>query len=242
MSSDAAVATVNVSLEDHLADSLRPLLVMLPEHLAAELKDILDFTLPTPCITSHDPEMSGHARVRTIPYALVAAISKWARTPAAEYAMSGHEPPLRAKDYSMIALLAGTRTSPERKFPSVSTPIIDSQVSRSRELGDRRAVTAVVNALLSIGGSGVATWWAAGRLLWKEEWVRRAFDNLAHRSAQSICCALEGAVSVISRRSRRGVRGNPLFDLEWPTKQAPPPSRNAPPRTNSNEGGPSTST
>ncbi|KAM5530147.1 hypothetical protein V8D89_016182 [Ganoderma adspersum] len=170
MSSDAALATVNVSLEDHLADSLRPLLVMLPEHLAAELKDVLDFTLATPCITSHEPKMSEHARVRTIPYALVAAISKWARTPAAEYAMSGHEPPLRVQDYSMIALLAGTRTSPERKFPFVSTPITDSQVSHSRELGDRRAVTAVVNALLSIGGSGVATWWAAGRLLWREEW------------------------------------------------------------------------
>lgn len=205
MSGDAAVATLNVSLEGHLADSLRPLLVMLPEHLAAELKDVLDFTLATPYITSHDTETSEHARVHTIPYTLLAAISQWARTPAAEDVMSGHEPPLRVQDYSMIALLAGTRTSPERKFSFVSSPPTHSQVSHARELGDRRAVTAVVNALLSIGGSGVATWWAAGRLLWREEWVRCVFDNQARASAQSVCCALESAVSIINRRSCRSV-------------------------------------
>ncbi|KAI1793580.1 hypothetical protein LXA43DRAFT_885643 [Ganoderma leucocontextum] len=170
MSSDAAVATINVSLEDHLAESLRPLLVILPEPFAAELKDVLAFTHATPHMSSHDSKASEHAMVRTIPHALLTAISKWARTSAAEHAMSGHEPPLRVQDYSMISLLAGTRTSPERKFPFVSTPTTKTQASHSREVGDRRAVTAVVNALLSIGGSGVATWWAAGRLLWREEW------------------------------------------------------------------------
>ncbi len=237
MSSNAAVVTVNVSLEDHLVDSLRPLLVILPEHIAAELKDVLDFTHASPRTTSHDSEASEHAMVRTIPYALLTAISKWARTPSAERAMRGHEPPLRVQNYSMIALLAGTRTSPERKFPFMSTPFTNSQVSHSREVGDRRAVTAVVNALLSVGGSGVATWWAAGRLLWREEWVRRWFDNLRRRSAQSICCALESAFSTIGRPPRRGLRGNPLLDLGRPAKQAPPPSRNAPSRSDRSEGG-----
>ncbi|PIL25079.1 hypothetical protein GSI_12968 [Ganoderma sinense ZZ0214-1] len=170
MSNDPAVPTINVSLEDHLAESLRPLLGILPEHIAAELKVVLNPTLAAPSMPSHGPEVLEHLMVRTIPYALLTAISKWARTPAAECAMSGHEPPLRVQDYSMITLLAGTRTSPERKFPFFPTPVTDSQVSRSREVGDRRAVTAVVNALLSIGGSGIATWWAAGRLLWREEW------------------------------------------------------------------------
>ncbi len=78
----------------------------------------------------------------------------------------------------MVALLAGTRTSPERKFPSmpVSTGEGD-EAARKRELGDRRAVTAVFNVLLSILGSGLATWWAAGRLAWRDEWVRPHFTG-----------------------------------------------------------------
>lgn len=76
----------------------------------------------------------------------------------------------------MIALLAGTRTSPERKFPAGS-PVtrLDGRALSiedvKRNLDDRRAVTAVLNALLSILGSGAATWWAAERLAWKDEWV-----------------------------------------------------------------------
>ena len=73
----------------------------------------------------------------------------------------------------MLALLAGTRTSPGRRFPATdpgATP--DPQAARRRELSDRRAVTALANALLSVGGAGVATWWAADRLHWRNEWVR----------------------------------------------------------------------
>jgi hypothetical protein len=70
----------------------------------------------------------------------------------------------------MIALLAGTTTSPERKFPLVVPQSVIAEEERKRQIADRKAITAVVNALLSIAGSGVATWFVAER--WRYEWVR----------------------------------------------------------------------
>ena len=160
---------LSVSLEDHLADTLRPLRTLLPEPLAAELTQILDNAPPTSALP--------HSPPRTIPYDLLAAISKWSRSPAGHSALASHDPPLPVQDYVLLALLAGTRTSPERKFPLLQTPSPDGEASRRRELEDRRAVTAVLNALLSILCSGLATWWAAGRLVWKDEWVS---DFLRH--------------------------------------------------------------
>ncbi|KZS99694.1 uncharacterized protein LAESUDRAFT_765270 [Laetiporus sulphureus 93-53] len=87
------------------------------------------------------------ASSRTIPYPLLASIASWARSADGERALRENDPPLQPSDYSMISLLAA-----------------------QRDLSDRRMVTAVINALLSIGGAGVATWWAAGRLAWKDEW------------------------------------------------------------------------
>ena len=164
---------LNVSLEDHLADTLRPLGTLLPEPLAAELTQILDNAPPTSSPRAPPP----HSPPRTIPYDLLAAISKWSRSPAGHSALASHDPSLPVQDYVLLALLAGTRTSPERKFPLLQTHSQDGEASRRRELEDRRAVTAVFNALLSILGSGLATWWAAGRLAWKDEWVS---DFLRH--------------------------------------------------------------
>ena len=36
---------------------------------------------------------------------------------------------------------------------------------------ERQAITSLVNALLSVIGSGFAAWWAAGKTGWKYEWV-----------------------------------------------------------------------
>ena len=74
----------------------------------------------------------------------------------------------------MVALLAGTKTSPERKFPDVPRVSQDDESQRARN--DRRAIVALLNALLSVIGSGVATWWAAQHLSWENEWVRNAFS------------------------------------------------------------------
>ncbi|KAI8974556.1 hypothetical protein BD414DRAFT_180060 [Trametes punicea] len=172
LADNSGSGSLTVSLEDHLAQRLRPLLPLLPPGTAEELNSIL---------TTDPPELSrGEAEdrfleappVKTIPYTLLSSISRWTRTPEGVQALASHEPPLRQEDYAMVALLAGTRTCPNRRYPSVPVPATadDALTSQKRELGDRRAVTAVINALLSVAGSGVAVYWAAGRLTWKEEW------------------------------------------------------------------------
>ncbi|KAI0644174.1 hypothetical protein C8Q79DRAFT_873152, partial [Trametes meyenii] len=169
---------LTVSLEEHLADALRPLLPLLPEALSADLNRALNapHSDPNSDVSPGPPSSSGSSSpppaVRTIPYQLLSTISKWSRTPAGAQVLASHEPPLAAQDYAMVALLAGTRTSPDRKFPSApsGTNADTPAAAQKRELSDRRAVTAVLNALLSIGGAGVATFWAAGRLAWKDEW------------------------------------------------------------------------
>lgn len=150
------VTKLDISLEPHLDDRLRPLVPLLPEPLASQLRPLLQDSLSS----------------RTIPYELLSSISQWARSETGEFALQAHAPPLRPQDYAMISLLAGTRSSPDRSLPAPLKDRSDPQYLRRRELSDRRAITALVNALLSIGGAGAATWWAADRLAWKDEWVR----------------------------------------------------------------------
>ncbi|KAH9888933.1 hypothetical protein C8Q73DRAFT_655131 [Cubamyces lactineus] len=199
----STAASLTVSLEDHLADVLRPLLTLLPDSIATDLTGALE---AQPSQTPHSPPSSNVPEpsqpVRTIPYDLLSTISRWTRTPEGAQALARHEPPLRAQEYTMVALLAGTRTCPDRKYPVLpaSGPSDDSsEAAHRRELGDRRAVTAVVNALLSIGGSGVAIYWAAGRLAWKEEW-----RVLLALSAAIVVAASEAILYLIwdSRRSK----------------------------------------
>ena len=164
MSSTAASHTsteeLNVSLEPHLIEALQPLLTLLPEELALRLRDLIL------CDGPQSP---------TVPYPLLSSISAWARTHSGTSLLAAHDPPLSSLDYSMVALLAGTRTSPERKFPPYVAPSNDPDGGMT--YSDRRAVTSVLNALLSIGGAGVATWWAAGRLNWKDQWVRPSIGD-----------------------------------------------------------------
>ncbi|KZT63131.1 hypothetical protein DAEQUDRAFT_700475 [Daedalea quercina L-15889] len=144
---------LNVSLEPHLLDTLRPLVRLLPEDIASRLDALVASDVPPANIISHS---------------LLSSISAWTRSSDGEEALASHNPPLRPADYSMIALLAGTRTSPERKFPEYVAHI--EGADERKAYSDRRAMTNVLNALLSIGGAGFATWWAAGRLAWKDEW------------------------------------------------------------------------
>ncbi|OBZ74213.1 hypothetical protein A0H81_05857 [Grifola frondosa] len=185
--------TLNVSLEDHLVDVLRPLLTLLPTPLAVQLTPLLS--------TTSSLQSTGACTSRTIPYALLDAISRWARSPDGESALRAHVSPLSPQDYTMIALLAGARTSPERKFPAImGKQSLGLDHDLKKELSDRRAVTAVINALLSIGGSGVATWWAAERLGWRDEW-----KVLLALCVAIVVAASEGALYVIwsSRPSHR---------------------------------------
>jgi len=100
----------------------------------------------------------------------------------------------------MVSLLAGTRTSPEKNFPkSGMTDTVDPEQEAERDRNDRRAISALLNALLSIIGSGVAVWWAADRLHWKAEW-----KVLLALSVAMVVAISEGVLYLIweSRRSK----------------------------------------
>lgn len=148
---------LNISLESQLLDALKPLPPLLPPKVQSELVPYLN-----------DPIS------KTIPYRILFTISQWSRTPPGLSALQSHNPPLEPHAYSMISLLAGTTTSPERKFPSYIPPKEPEEIEAQRK-SDRKAITALANALLSILGSGIATYWAADKTGWRNESVRSRF-------------------------------------------------------------------
>lgn len=160
-----AQAALDVSLEDHLVDLLRPLLPVLPASLHHDLAALLE---ASDDIGSADSPKT--RTTRTISYSLLLSISTWTRSDPGKAALQGRSPPLHPNAYTMVSLLSGTRTSPDRKFPNVAEAVDPAQEAQ-RTTSDRRAITALVNALLSIIGSGVAVWVAADKLHWKNEWV-----------------------------------------------------------------------
>ena len=172
----SSASGLNVSLEPHLIEALQPLIAILPQGLSANLSQVLSSAASSTPATADDPAAlivsgaSSSHRQPLIPYSLLSAISTWTRSPDGRDALASCDPPLDPSSYAMVSLLAGTRTSPEKNFPDVP-PKPDSGKEALKEVNDRRAVTAVLNALLSVLGSGVATWWAADRLRWKDEWV-----------------------------------------------------------------------
>jgi len=161
---------LNISLEDHLLDALSPLPLLLPNELSTKL---------TPYLSSPSP--------RTIPYSLLFSISQYARSPAFLNALQLHptQPLLNPQSYTMVALLAGTTTSPERTFPKYVAKEVKAHEDRKRAMSDKKAITTLLNALLSIVGSGAATWLAAQRTGWREEW----------RVLLSFCVAVVVAIS-----------------------------------------------
>ncbi|KAH9995594.1 hypothetical protein BJV77DRAFT_1094131, partial [Russula vinacea] len=108
-------------------------------------------------------------------------------------------PPLDPLAYNMVALLAGTRTSPNKKFPQMPHPSSRSEIA-ARDISDRRAIVAVLNALLSVICTGAATWWAAQRTGWRDEW-----KVLLSLLAATIVAISEVGLYIIweSRRRRR---------------------------------------
>lgn len=148
---------VNISLEPHLLSALTPIHPLLPQELAAQLERYL--------ATPTQP---------TIPYQTLLGVSHWSRTEQGQNALQSHN--LDVHSYSMIALLAGTTTSPERNFGSYTPPKDPEEIEAGR-LKERKAITYLLNALLSIGCVGFAAWWAGGKTGWKPEWVRPFPDH-----------------------------------------------------------------
>ncbi|KAF8202195.1 hypothetical protein BJ912DRAFT_1019131 [Pholiota molesta] len=71
--------------------------------------------------------------------------------------------------YSMISLLAGSTTSPDRKFGAYVPPKDPEEIEADR-IRERKTITVLLNALLSIGCVGFTAWWAADKTGWKAEW------------------------------------------------------------------------
>lgn len=162
-------SNLNVSLEPHLIDTLEPLLTVLPNPLADELNGYISDT----------PK-------GIIPYSTLLAISQWSRTPEGKEKLHTHTPPLNPSSFMMVSLLAGVKTSPERNFGTYKPPPQPEQLAEQQKR-ERKEITAILNALLSIFGVGFSAWWAADKLHWKEQWVRCSLpcclDNRIHFSA-----------------------------------------------------------
>lgn len=145
------MSDTTVSLPAHLRSTLEPLIEILPRDLHERLS--MCFLDPT-C---------------EIPHSLLLSISKWARSEEGRYQLRARA--LELNDYSMISLLAGTITSPSSKFPP-HVPLPDVLEEAKRARNDRKAITALLNALFSIGGAGYAGWWTSDRTGWRDERVR----------------------------------------------------------------------
>jgi hypothetical protein len=143
---------VPISLNPHLLALLSPLPPLLPPDLRDQLLHHLSFPTDT------QPDQP----VPTIPYTLLLALSRWARTASPAV--------VDAARYTPLNLLAGSTTSPNAHL--VPPPPYAEGHTRA---GERRAVAALANALMSIVGSGVAGWWAAGSAGWQVEWASARF-------------------------------------------------------------------
>ncbi|KAI0272468.1 hypothetical protein BC834DRAFT_348659 [Gloeopeniophorella convolvens] len=157
MGGSADPNSLRVSLEPHLATALRPLVRLIPKPLSAQLHPLLedapDASTPTP----------------TISYDLLSSVSKWARSEEGVATLSSQNLPLNPQSYSMVALLAGTRTSPDKKFPQGPQASARSG-DAAKEISDRRAIVAVLNAFLSVICAGIAAWWISKHTGWRDEW------------------------------------------------------------------------
>jgi len=139
--------------------------VSLPPHLHSNLSS-LNSLLPEDIKTKLSPILTGN--VTEISYSILQDISKWARTESARSQLQAAS--LDPNDYTLIAMLAGTITSPSSKLPPyVPPPDPAQQAKKAKE--DRNAIVAILNALLSIGCVGYAAWWASRNTSWRDEWV-----------------------------------------------------------------------
>lgn len=143
---------LKVSLEPHLRQTLSSISSSLPRELSIRLEEAL--TSP----------------IHEIHYTLLADISKWTRSSEGKARLTSSSIALDPSEFSMISLLAGSKTSPNAKLPPYVPPETEDVIA-ARQMSDRKAITAIVNSILSIAATGVAAWWAAGNIGWRDEYV-----------------------------------------------------------------------
>jgi len=197
---DGVGVGANISFTHDLADRLEPLKRILPPHLVTPIPQLLPSPSPSTAATTPIP---------TIPYSLLYSISKWTRTEEGAALLSKNS--LNSRSYEMVSLLAGATTSPERVFPPHKVETNDPLADRRREINDRKAVVTLINALLSIGGSGAATWYATGVAGWRNEWraLFSLFFALLVTIAEGVLFVLWNSRRSTSKESRSRVRRSP---------------------------------
>ncbi|KAG9312923.1 hypothetical protein JVU11DRAFT_6356 [Chiua virens] len=160
---------LNVSFEPHLQDALMVLLPILPEETSQLLALHLSYATTIPLI----------------PYSLVLKVSRWCQTTDGKAALQACSSPLDPQSYTMTALLAGTRTSPEKHFPPYAAK--DPEEEQRLQTKDRKAIATLINAVITVIGTGVATWWAGEHADMRLEW----------RVLTAVCVALVVAFTEI---------------------------------------------
>ncbi|KAG2011692.1 hypothetical protein CC2G_011780 [Coprinopsis cinerea AmutBmut pab1-1] len=146
----ATSTEVNVSLEPHLVEVLKPVRTLLPEALAAELASYIE-----------------GAPKDIIPHRLLREISSWSRSDEGIKRLRSKS--IGPSTLSMVSLLAGTTTSPERNFGEY-VPTKEPEEVAYDKARERKAITALVNSLFSVFGAGFAAWWGADKTGWKDEY------------------------------------------------------------------------
>ncbi|EJU03616.1 hypothetical protein DACRYDRAFT_93924 [Dacryopinax primogenitus] len=182
-----------VSLPEHLRQTLLALLEVPPppiltDDLATQLRPYVTPPGADPSLNLSPAPAPGAKP--TIPNSLLSQVSKHVRSVRCRTALEANN--LDPRDYEMIALLAGVRTISSATADPPETADTSRQNTAKQWAEDRRALTAVVNGLFSIGGVGFAVWYAAGSAGWGEEW--RALLALF---AGLVVAASEGILFVI---------------------------------------------
>ncbi|KAJ2934874.1 hypothetical protein H1R20_g2232, partial [Candolleomyces eurysporus] len=174
---------LNVSLEPHLVEALKQVQNALPEELKAKLSEYV-----------------AQSAKPIIPYELLQEVSQWSRTPAGKDKLGSTS--MNPQDYSMVSLLAGTTTSPEKSFGDYTPPASPEKQAADRAR-ERKAITALVNSIFSIFGAGFAAWWASDRTGWRDE-----YKVLFGLAVGIIVAISEGILFLIwtSRRTSAGSR------------------------------------
>ena len=139
------------SLEPELQEALLPLLPLLPPEQSDTLKGHLQ--------QAQDDEKP------QIPYNFVLEVSRWTQT----HPESLHSAGLQQEAYTMIALLAGSVSSPRSKFPKPEPATSRGRESISQTM---REVTTLLNCAITIIGAGFGAWFASSKAGWRNEWVR----------------------------------------------------------------------
>ncbi|KAF8327146.1 uncharacterized protein EI90DRAFT_1819185 [Cantharellus anzutake] len=161
MDSSEPATGITVSVPTHLQETLINL-DKCKENIPSSLHEtIRDFLNP-----AEDREREGGS-TREIRHHTLHQISRWAQSEEGRSSLRSHG--LDPADYLLISLLSGVTSLPFTNPPPYDPDAGDPNKASRRAAQDRRAVVALLNALFSILGVGIGSFWIAGSGGWKLE-------------------------------------------------------------------------